>query len=46
MQRALFRALILVGLAGAQTVNAQPYPRAPVYLILPYPPGGATDLSN
>jgi len=44
MQRALLGALILVGLAGAQVVNAQPYPRAPIYLILPYPPGGATDL--
>lgn len=37
--------LILAGLLGVcQVVNAQPFPRAPVHLIIPYPPGGATDL--
>ena len=37
--------LMLAGLLGVcQAVNAQPFPRAPVHLIIPYPPGGATDL--
>lgn len=38
-------ALVAGGLlAAAQLVNAQAFPRAPIRLIVPFPPGGAGDL--
>jgi tripartite-type tricarboxylate transporter receptor subunit TctC len=30
--------------AASGIAAAQPYPRSPIHLIVPYPPGGATDL--
>jgi len=30
--------------AAGGIADAQPYPRSPIHLIVPYPPGGATDL--
>lgn len=38
-------ALVVAAMAGATRVaNAQAFPRAPVHLVIPFPPGGATDL--
>lgn len=38
-------AVTFAGLLGVCPIlNAQPFPRAPVHLIIPYTPGGATDL--
>ncbi len=31
-------------LIASHGVQAQPFPRAPIHLIIPFPPGGATDL--
>jgi tripartite-type tricarboxylate transporter receptor subunit TctC len=45
MQRAaasVTAACALIGAASA--LHAQAYPRGPIHLIVPYPPGGATDL--
>src|SRR6185436_11813330 len=36
--------LLAAGLAGEAAAQAQSWPDRPVKLILPYPPGGATDL--
>lgn len=35
---------ISFGLFGAQTAMAQDYPKYPIRMIVPYPPGGATDV--
>src|SRR5438046_8885916 len=40
----LASALLAAGLAGGAVAQAQSWPRKPVKLILPYAPGGATDL--
>jgi len=40
----LASALLAVGLAGEASAQAQSWPDKPVKLILPYAPGGATDL--
>ena len=46
LARRIAAAIALAGglLFAAQIVHAQPFPRAPIYLIIPFPPGGATDL--
>ena len=36
--------ILLVSLTGFGTAQAQPYPNHPVRLVLPYPPGGITDV--
>lgn len=38
-------AALLAGLAIAGAVQAQAYPQKPVKFIVPFPPGGATDIS-
>lgn len=35
---------ISVGLFGSQAIMAQEYPKYPIRMIVPYPPGGATDV--
>src|SRR5256885_13742787 len=40
----LASALLAAGLAGEAAAQAQSWPDKPVKLILPYAPGGATDL--
>jgi len=45
LRRAAEAIVVVAGLVAASpTVNAQPYPRSPIHLIIPYTPGGATDL--
>src|SRR5262245_43998381 len=41
--RALALLLLTASLGMAGVASAQPYPSRPVTLIVPYPPGGATD---
>jgi len=43
-QRALALILLAVSLLAGGAASAQTYPSRPVTLIVPYPPGGATDL--
>ena len=39
------RKLLLTVLLAAGAVQAQSYPTKPVRFIVPYPPGGSTDLA-
>lgn len=36
--------LLLAGVASANTGNAQTWPSGTVRLVVPYPPGGSTDV--
>ncbi len=38
-------AMLLAGMAFAAAAQAQPWPSKPVKFIVPFPPGGATDIS-
>ena len=40
-----FRVVILAFLAGALSAQAQEYPNKPVRIVVPFAPGGGTDLS-
>ena len=41
----IFRFLCAAAVLGATSVFAQPYPTKPVTFIVPFPPGGGTDIS-
>ena len=43
--RRISHAMLLLGLLFACTAFAQNYPARPVTFIVPWPPGGTTDLS-
>ena len=42
--RMMILAISLLGLSGVSISQAQEYPHKPIKLIVPYPPGGATDV--
>jgi tripartite-type tricarboxylate transporter receptor subunit TctC len=44
MRRRDFVGLLLAGVASANTGNAQTWPSGTVRLVVPYPPGGSTDV--
>jgi tripartite-type tricarboxylate transporter receptor subunit TctC len=44
MRRRDFVGLLLAGVASANTGNAQTWPSSTVRLVVPYPPGGSTDV--
>ena len=45
LRHILFRsAFALIALAAAPLLHAQPYPNKPVTIIVPYPPGGTSDI--
>jgi tripartite-type tricarboxylate transporter receptor subunit TctC len=44
MHRIARSALAALALAAAGTAHAQSYPAKPVRMVIPYPPGGATDV--
>src|SRR4051812_36980594 len=44
MQRALLSAVIIFALPGYANAQTPAYPNKPIRIVIPYPPGGATDM--
>src|SRR3954465_2944900 len=44
MKRLICALMLAATLAGVGAAQAQPYPSHPITLIVPFPPGGSTDL--
>src|SRR5687767_7327455 len=44
MKKTVLQAIFVLGIFVASSVVAQDYPNRPVRLIVPYPPGGPTDI--
>lgn len=43
-RRSVLTMLAAIGLGSVQTASAQAYPSRPFCIVVPFPPGGSTDL--